>query len=217
MLYRTVLDNPQFLGILHNLKPKLNLSPKEIDIASVRGNSFKTIRQWAEKRLGKEEHTRFVTRMATEVAHTHTQAESRFWYPLEHLTAIYEHILTEIGKGDERILEEVGSFIAETDLGGVLKSLVAFIPITRAISRTPFLWPRYDDSGEFNVLSIDKDAKRAALELADYEGGPLHCVIIRAWLERGCELIGGKEVGVRETRCRWKDGGTVCQWELTWK
>jgi hypothetical protein len=155
--------------------------------------------------------------MQPDLALTHTGAEARLWYPLEHLTGIYEHIVAEMGKGDEKILEGLGAFMAEVDLGGVLKPLVAFVSVPGALRRTPYLWPRYDDSGEFRIVSIDEKSKQAELELVDYGGGPLHCVVIRSWLKRGCELIGGKDVTVNEMKCRWHDGGKVCHWKMTWR
>jgi len=90
--------------------------------------------------------------------------------------------------------------------------------VKRALSRTPYLWPRYDDSGEFKVVSIDDNSTpcKAVLELDDYNGGPLHCVIIKSWLQKGCEIVGGQNPQVEELVCRWKDGGSKCQWELTW-
>lgn len=154
--------------------------------------------------------------MQPDVANTLSKAESRLWYPLEHLTSIYEHIVSEIGGGDESILGELGSYLAEVDLGGVLKPLVAFVSIPSALRRTPHLWPRYDDSGEFRLAVLDEHQKKALLELADYNGGALHCVIIKSWLKRGCELLGGKEVCVEELSCRWQNGGQVCRWELKW-
>lgn len=154
--------------------------------------------------------------MQTDVAHTLSRAESRFWYPLEHLTAIYEHIVSDIGKGDASVLSGLGGYLADIDLGGVLRPLVAFVSVPSAIRRTPHLWPRYDDSGDFRVVSLDEHNKQALLELVDYDGGHLHCVIINAWLKRGCEILGGKNVSVKETCCRWNDGGNSCSWELKW-
>ncbi len=156
--------------------------------------------------------------MPGDVAKTLTQSESRFWYPLHHLTAIYEHIVDAVGKGAKNVLEDLGAYIAEVDLGGILKPIVAFISLPRALGRTPYLWPKYDDSGEFKVLSIDTEGKNAELELADYDGGPLHCIIIRSWLHRGCELMGEKDVSVEETECKYH-GGTdnSCRWSIKWK
>jgi len=206
------LDKTEIFARLKALQAR-----EENYIANVRGNSFKTINRWVVKRLTESEYTEFLRGMNPEVARTLSEAEARLWYPLGHLTAVYEHIVVEIGGGDPAVLEEVGAFLAEVDLGGVLKPLVAFISIAGALRRTPHLWPRYDDSGEFRLLSVDGHAGRAELELADYEGGPLHCVVIRAWLKRGCELLGGKDVAVQETRCRWREGGTVCRWTMTWR
>ncbi len=185
-------------------------------IASTRGNSFKTINNWVQKQISEEEYEVFLARMQPDVAHSLSRAESRLWYPLEHLTAIYEHIVSNIGKGDSSVLSGLGSYLADIDLGGVLRPLVAFVSVPSAIRRTPHLWPRYDDSGDFRVISLDEHNKQALLELADYEGGDLHCVIINAWLKRGCEILGGKNVSVKETQCRWEDGGKVCRWELKW-
>jgi hypothetical protein len=183
----------------------------------VRGNSFITIHKWIKKKLTPEQYGGFVDAMNPEVAGTLTRCEAKFWYPLEHLTAIYEHISAEIGKGDETVLQKLGTHIAEVDLGGILKPIVAFVSIPRAIRRAPYLWPRYDDSGEFRVVELDEENKSVVFELTDYEGGPLHCVIIRSWLKKACELIGGLNVGIVETSCRWKDGGNNCRWELTWE
>jgi len=184
---------------------------------NVRGNSFKTINRWITSRLTESEYDAFLKTMSDGISHTLTAAESRLWYPLTHLTSIYEHIVEVMGKGRKELLEDLGTYIAEVDLGGILKPLISFVSIPRAISRAPFFWPRYDDSGEFKVISIEKGAKRAVLELQDYEGGPLHCVIIQSWLKKACQLLGGKNVRVREKVCRWKNGGNSCRWELIWE
>jgi hypothetical protein len=189
----------------------------EATIASTRGNSFKTINNWVTKQISEEDYELFLAKMKPEVANSLSKAESRLWYPLEHLTEIYEHIVKEVGNGNPSILSGLGSYLAEVDLGGVLRPLVAFVSVPSALRRTPHLWPRYDDSGDFRLASLDEHNKKATLELADYDGGSLHCIIIKAWLKRGCEILGGKNVTVEEINCRWKNGGNLCRWELKWQ
>ncbi len=185
-------------------------------MANVRGNSFNTINRWLTKKFTADEYELFIAKLKPDIVQVLTQAESRLWYSLDHLTEIYNHISTELGNGDDSILEDLGRYLAETDLGGVLKPLIMFISIPQALKRTPKLWPRYDDSGEFKLALLDEDNKKAVLELADYDGGEHHCVIIRSWMKRGCELLGGKDVEIKETLCRWQNGGHVCRWEITW-
>jgi len=185
-------------------------------LANVRGNSFITINQWLDEKL-EDGYKRFISQMRPPVARVLSQGEGWSWYPLEYLTEVYESIAEHLGGGNGKVLEDLGEALADADVGGAPKTRLALLPMPRVAARVPHLWSRFKDCGEFKVLSVDEKAKHAVLVLFDYEGGKLHCYVIRSWLEKICELLSGVKVKVKEKSCRWKEGGDGCYWEVTWK
>lgn len=186
-------------------------------MANIRGNSFVAIHSWIAKQLEGLDYRRFMTHMRPPVARSLSEAEGWAWYPLEYLTEIYEVITARLGHGNGKVLGDLGEFIADSDMGGAPTSKTGLLPVPRVLARLPYMWSRYRDCGEFHVLSIDEKMMHAVLTLTGYEGGEMHCIVTRTWMEKVAELMSGHKVTVLERSCRWKEGGEACYWEITWE
>jgi len=187
-------------------------------LANVRGSAFVAINQWLSERLKSEGYRSFLSRMRPPVARVLSKGEGWSWYPLEYLSEVYEGIAAHLGNGNGKVLENLGSAIADAELGGAPRSRLALIPMPRVVARIPYLWSRFKDCGEFKVLSVDERLRQAVLVISGYEGGSsLHCFVTRTWLQRVCGLLSGCKIRVRECSCRWKEGGEGCCWELSWE
>ncbi|MBD3286342.1 hypothetical protein GF338_08390, partial [candidate division WOR-3 bacterium] len=172
-------------------------------MASIRGATFSAINNWVNDKLNDLDYRRFLKGMRTPVARTLTKGEVWTWYPLEYLTEIYEYISAEVNHDQGSTLDEIGDFLANTDLAGGPKSKEALLPMPRVIPRLPGLWSRCRDCGELNVDIIDAGNKESTISLSDYDGSALHCKVNRAWLRQAGILLSGKKVSVREVLCRW--------------
>jgi len=186
-------------------------------VARIRGSSFVAINRWITDRLNGERYEGFLSRLREPVAHTLAEAEVWSWYSLEYLTEIFESVVEAFGGKNGGILDELGGFLAEADLGGAPKTRLGRLPVPRALARLPYLWSKCKDCGEFHILSVDESARHAVLVLSYFDGGILHCSVIRAWLERITKLMSRNKITVREKSCRWKNGGNACYWEVTWE
>ncbi len=185
-------------------------------MAEIRGNAFVAISEWLVKRLKEDGYQRFLSEMRPPVAQVLSQREVWSWYPLEYLSEVYESIQSILGNGNGKVLGELGEFVAVTDLGGAPKTKLGLLPLPRVIARFPYLWSRYKDCGEMEVVNIDEAGKKAELKLKDYGGDETHCNVTTAWLEKVSYLLSGVKVTAQETLCRWIKGGDACKWELSW-
>ncbi len=186
-------------------------------MAGVRGNSFATINRWLSKRLAGEDYDDLLANMRQPVAKILTRPEGWSWYPLEYLSEILENIHTSIASVNGEEIESLGCFLAEEDLGGVPKVNGSRLPMPRVLARIPFLWSRSMDCGDFNIIQISESENKASLSLSGYNGGIMHCDLIRSWLKRCFELLSGAVVTVTESACRYKNAGSTCTWDISWE
>lgn len=185
-------------------------------MAGVRGNSFATINRWLSRRLNGEDYDNLLSTMRRPVAAILTRPEGWSWYPLEYLSEILENIHSSIASVNGEVIESLGSFLAEEDLGGTPKVNGSRLPMPRVLARIPFLWSRSMDCGDFTITFVSENENKASLLLSGYNGTTMHCALIRSWLCRCFELLSGCEVMVAETSCRYKNGGSDCHWDVHW-
>jgi len=186
-------------------------------MANIRGNTFVALNEWIMEHLKGERYEKFMSKMRSPVARSLSQPEGWAWYPLEYLTEVYESMVEYIGNGKPAPLEEIGWFLAEVDMGGGPKSKAALLPMSRVLPRLSFLWARYKDCGELKVDLITEEKGKALVIISGYDGNIWHCMVNGSWIERVCKLMSGLDVSIKETTCRWKAGGQLCAWEVSWE
>lgn len=183
----------------------------------VRGNSFATINRWLGQNLSVEDYRELISSMRPPVTRILTKPEGWSWYPLEYLSEILLSLKDSKNLRNGETLDQLGRFLADEDMGGAPKTTTSFMPMPRVLPRVPFLWSRSMDCGDFNILLVSESENKASICLSGYDGGPMHCALIRAWLERTFELMSGGKVSVEETSCRYASGGNACHWEVSWE
>lgn len=136
------------------------------------------------------------------------------WYPYPAYAELLREIDGALGQGDLRLMPELGRFLAEQDVQGVLRIIASFSSVESLVSKGEWFWSRYCDTGRSIVL--ESDAGKAIMALQDFPNVAIHhCHAITGWLGGLAERVGGKSVRSVQTRCVHR-GDTRCQWEATW-
>lgn len=118
------------------------------------------------------------------------------WYP-GGVLALVERLDRQYGRGDRRMLAEVGRYLAreafaqrERDL--LLRTLTPEL----FFSLLPELWVRYFGAGEARVVKVGRGYGR--LEVVEPAGATLaHSVAVAGYLDEAIRMSGGREVDVR--------------------
>ncbi len=78
-------------------------------------------------------------------------------------------------------------------------------------------WRKYYNSGELQVVEINKEEKRIVAELSNFVGHPVHCLHLEGYFEQILFFVIGKTVTCREEKCPFKNEGDVHRFVVTWE
>jgi len=136
------------------------------------------------------------------------------WYPFDAYVAMLRAIDDTFGKGDNRLIVELGKFSAENGLSSIYKVFLKAGSPNFIISRASSIWSSYYEPGEMKVKK--NDPGHAVVQLIGWpKPKKEHCERVRGWIIRAIEMSGGKGVTVLETKCQCK-GADHCEYELRW-
>jgi hypothetical protein len=136
------------------------------------------------------------------------------WYPLPPFGRLLRVMDGELGKGDFSLVVERGEWTATRDLHTLRKAFLKLVTIPWIIQKGASLWPKFHDTGRWEVRHGDGD--HAIAELHDL--GVVDeavCASIRGWIIGLAKLSGTRKVEVRQTTCRAK-GDSACVFEVRW-
>lgn len=136
------------------------------------------------------------------------------WYPFETFVALLRTIDDTFGKGDNKLLVELGKFSAEDGLSTVYRFFYKVGSPNFIISRAAKVWSSYYDGGVMDVIKNEKG--HAIIELS---GWPTprkeHCDRVKGWMYRAIEMSGGRNIELKEVECKC-EGDKVCRYVLNW-
>lgn len=137
------------------------------------------------------------------------------WYPFDTYVALLRALDDIYGKGDNRLIFNLGKFSAEDGLSTIYRFFFKVGSPNFIISRAAKIWSSYYSVGEMTIENNEKGM--ATIVLRDWPT-PMkeHCDRVRGWITRAIEMSGGKDVKVKETKCQCT-GDKVCQYDLRWK
>jgi uncharacterized protein (TIGR02265 family) len=137
------------------------------------------------------------------------------WYPFEIGEHLDRTIVDVLGAGDSKVFEDIGVQSARQNLTGVHKSFLtsgdpqAFLAQTRTIYKFYYNTGsrEYEATGPNSGVITTRDSE--IFSLAD-------CLTVIGWHREALTMCGGKNVRIKETKCRAK-GDSVCRYELAWE
>jgi hypothetical protein len=137
------------------------------------------------------------------------------WYPFALFIELNELIDRLFGKGDLRLVHELGRYGADANLKTVYRLFYKVGTVRWILGRAARLWGAHYDSGRMQI--VDERPGMGTLEIVDFDTPHrIHCMSVSGWAERSIEISGGKEAHVEELSCR-ASGDPQCLLRCTWK
>ena len=140
------------------------------------------------------------------------------WYPYRIFHNLLASIDEILGQGDGALAHEIGRVSAEMDLTTVYRSILSFLSPGFVTKRALAAWKNYYSPGQWEVVEEEKDGDTRLLRcrLAGFSTlSRVHCLNIVGWCEKFIELLGGKDIVVKESACI-HSGAEHCEFLLTW-
>ncbi len=178
----------------------------------IKGTLLSIAKQWI-KEKGKEEEILASLPPKTKVIFENP-IPTKF-YEIKLINPLLEAMVKIIGKGNEAILNEYGAYEAERISKTYMRFLLKFVTPEGLIKRIPIFSKRNFTPGYIKINQLKKGY--AVVSLCEFKGGKLFCPLITGRLRRTLEIIGAKEIEVRETKCIYRTKDDHCEWEIKWK
>jgi hypothetical protein len=193
--------------------------------AEVKGTGFNTAMVYAERGLGEEAVGNMLAALGKE--HGVAVAEMRLpssLVPLAFAERAWDGVakLTALKSADElrTYFQDMGKFIAVSNLNGVYRSLLALLGSPSRLSRRlPTLWQMYFPGVTVDVDVSGLDGGTASHEVHGFGGAAYVAAMGEGWIAYAYGLVGGKDVVVNEEAMaagRLKSGETL-RFEARWR
>jgi hypothetical protein len=131
------------------------------------------------------------------------------WYPLEGYLAALHASVPLIGPA---FFEEFGAFSAEFVITTFQRLLLRFTSPAAFVEHAGRLWPRFQDSGHWEVESADKRIRGTLRDFAVVDAG--FCRVLNAWIRHAGRMSAAR-FDLRHTECRARGAG-ACVFSGSW-
>lgn len=135
------------------------------------------------------------------------------WYPFSMFIELNEAIDRLYGRGDMELCYELGRYGADLNLPTLYKLFFRVGNVGWVLKRAAAAWSVNYDAGSMTV--VERHPNGAVLRIDDWpDPRRAHCLSVRGWIVRACELSGETVKKHRET-CR-VNGDPACQFWVDW-
>ena len=180
----------------------------------VKGGPLLSRLAFVREHRGEEGVKKVLARLSEEDRSVCSQLLTGGWYPFALNERLDEAIAAEMAMG-EKVFLLMGEKSAEQNLSGAHKALLSPGDPHGLLRRTPQIYQMYYDAGRRTYEAAGE--KKAILRTYDAPTFSRHdCLTVVGWHHKAIEMCGGKDVRVRETKCRAK-GAEFCEYVCEWE
>ena len=185
-------------------------------VANVKGSALASRVLWVQLEHGPAGLARVREAASPPLAETLAAGVAKArWYPLDQFFELNVLIDRLFGRGDLELVKELGRHSAEANLTTIYRLFYKVGTVHWILGRAVRLWSAHYDSGFMEVAT--RGPKAAVLRIRGFQTPhPAHCLSVQGWCKRSIELSGGKEVVVKESKCRTR-GDELCQLDAIWE
>jgi len=169
--------------------------------------------KWIEKEYGQAGLRDVLRACSATVRDRYTTAIVINWHPVEEFVEFLEVAERQLGRGDGKLAEQVGSAGARENLRGAMVRAAAFIANPEfMMKRVASLWSQFNDEGAMELISFEPE--RMEIEVKGVEKTyPLFCATLTGWMAEVALHFGWKTASAKHLKCRGK-GDARCLWEV---
>ena len=182
-------------------------------LPSQKGVGFVNVRSYVETKHGPEKWNEVLARLSESDRDVVASAVAVGWYEVRLFSRFLRAVDAVCGRGDLRLMGEVGAWEAEQDFNRVLRVFLKILTPPQVFKAEARLWKHFQDSGRWVMTPVDGGMNG---ELVDWEVDDALCQELSGYLVRLIQYTGGKDVVVRHGQCRAR-GAKTCLFEYRWK
>ncbi len=182
----------------------------------VKGEAFRTHKQYIEKKEGEEAVKKVEEKMAQLGAPIEFEKIKPLrWYD-EGKSSLVVVVAKEIFNWSKDDIYEMGRFSSKSSF--IVKVLMRyFVSLDKVLKEAPKYWRKYCDFGEVEVVELNKKRKYIMLRIRETDLHPLVCLFYAGYFHGFAEMnIKSEEIKVEEIKCRSK-GDPYHEYLITWK
>ena len=178
-----------------------------------KGNVFRNLRKFSERRFGEAAWSDFLARCDPEPREIIRSALPIGWYPTTAIFHAFKVFATLDADPSSALLQEFGRYSAEADLTLLYRAFLRLADPAYVIEKAAEYWSRFHERGRWTTKRTEEGATG---ELAEFPSTVEFCAVNTAYIERMFELAGAKRVKCEHTRCRAR-GHATCVWTTRWR
>lgn len=185
-------------------------------MSSIRGLTFAGAVEYVRRNFGEEGIKKVLDNLPEEQRKI---VSSKFpameWYQLSIFTNFLNTADKILGKGDHNICYQAGKTSAEAAFSGIYKIFLEFGGPQIFLKKAALAWRALNDKGYLEI-GVAKE-NYATGKVKEYENpDKCYCFFLTGYFEKVLELSGGKNVLVKEEKCRLT-GDDCCEYKATWE
>jgi len=195
------------------LKGEEEIEPK------ARGLAFIYTRTFLVEKLGEKGFEKFVKSLPLHLQNFLIgEITDSLMYPYEYLSDLNKEILEKVGKGDMRIIRELGRYSIKRGRNGPFSSLFKTSDFKTYITQIgTFTFRHYYNFGDFSVKEFEPENKRVVIQLKNLPfKDELFEERIAGAIYAAAEIRGLKNPRLKITK-RISRGDNVVEYLLTWE
>ncbi len=172
--------------------------------------------RWIEDEYGRDTRYRVVASCSPAVRDRCATAIAINWHPMSELTELLERAEEQLGTGDGRIAERMGSAAARANLKGVVIRFAFYVAKPQfMLERLAGLWRRFNEEGSLAILNVD--STEVSFEVAGVpEPHRYFCAMTTGWGNEVATAAGIVAPRASHTECRAR-GDRRCVWRVRGK
>ncbi|MBD3208657.1 MAG: hypothetical protein GF370_04375 [Candidatus Nealsonbacteria bacterium] len=139
--------------------------------------------------------------------------KAMIFYPLW-WDAVLLTLIERLFHYDGEKFEEMGKFEPKTSF--IIRIFMKhFLSLERAAREVPKLWKQTYTVGDLEVAEYNQEDCSGVIRLKNYKLVPVQCHVLRGYFSSVLQLIVGKEVKCRETKCVFR-GDECHEFSMSW-
>jgi hypothetical protein len=184
-------------------------------VANTKGTSFAQARHFVVDHFGERGWVDVLERVTMADREVLESVVAVGWYDL----ALYARLIRAIdgahGKGDLRLMNQLGRYEAEKDLKVVHRLFFRLANPAYVVEKAGEYWRRFHDTGTWNITRESPTVVHGTLSDWGVVDAAL-CAELTAYMTRIVELVGGRDPNIDHRVCRAR-GDSTCFFRMRWR
>jgi uncharacterized protein (TIGR02265 family) len=140
---------------------------------------------------------------------------SNQWYPFEIGDHIDKTIVKVLGKGDNKVFEQLGAKSAQKSLAKEHRTFLSPGNPQSFMKKAGAIYKFYYDTGRRDYQPTGPSSGVLTTYDAETYSQP-DCLTVIGWYREALKMCGAKDIKITEEECR-ATGGTVCRYRVEWR